>query len=170
MIPGTDIFGGTTRHTYDSARAWVIKRACVIVTSSSGLDRACNLAHRGAGVALLQCSPTYVMSHTHFLPYGIGSYAHNAKRDRADLEEMDRLCFAMLIGSSEELVKYLTSNYLMVCTWKICVHGVGDVTLTLDPPAKGDDIIKRARKRRLSKARSRWGKESLCGYPRIKLS
>ncbi|KAJ4398825.1 hypothetical protein N0V91_009876 [Didymella pomorum] len=107
VIPGMNDFKGTLRHSseHDSAREWAGKKVCVVGTSSSGLDTAYDFARHGVNVTLLQRSPTYVMSLTHSVPRGIGSYAPNAKGDRADHEELDRLFFAIPTGPGEELAR-----------------------------------------------------------------
>ncbi|KAF2829605.1 FAD/NAD(P)-binding domain-containing protein [Ophiobolus disseminans] len=105
VIAGMEKFKGTLRHSsaHDSAREWVGKKVCVVGTSSSGLDTAYDFARHGVDVTLLQRSPTFVMSLTHSVPRGIGSYAPDAKGNRADHEELDRLFFAMPTGPGEEL-------------------------------------------------------------------
>lgn len=107
VIPGMDTFKCILHHSsaHDSAREWVGKNVCVVGTSSSGLDTAYDFAHQGIDITLLQRSPTYVMSLIHSVPRGIGNYAPNARDDRANLEEIDRLFFAMSTGPGEELAR-----------------------------------------------------------------
>ncbi|KAG8623259.1 hypothetical protein KVT40_008235 [Elsinoe batatas] len=105
VIPGTDKFKGTIRHStaHDSSRDFVGKRVCVVGTSSSGLDTAYECVRFSIDVTLLQRSPTYVMSLTHCVPRAIGSYAPDAKGNRGDQETLDRMFFATPTGPGEQL-------------------------------------------------------------------
>ncbi|CAH0051909.1 unnamed protein product [Clonostachys solani] len=103
--PGMADFKGVIRHStaHDSSRDFVGKKVCVVGTSSSGFDTAFDCSRRGIDVALLQRSPTYIMSLTHSVPRNIGNYAPDADLNRPDLEEQDRLFFATPVGPGEEL-------------------------------------------------------------------
>jgi cation diffusion facilitator CzcD-associated flavoprotein CzcO len=104
IVPGMADFGGTTRHStaHDSSRDFVGKKVLVVGTSSSGFDTAYDCARRGIDVTMLQRSPTYVMSLTHSVPRAIGGYEPKDGK-RPDIEEQDRLAFAMPVGPGEEL-------------------------------------------------------------------
>lgn len=108
VIPGmADYKAGILRHSseHDSSRDFVGKKVCVVGTSSSGFDTAYDCARRGIDVTLLQRSPTYIMSLTHSVPRIIGNYAPDARGNRPDLEEQDRLFFATPTGPNEELAR-----------------------------------------------------------------
>ncbi|WWC65532.1 uncharacterized protein I303_108150 [Kwoniella dejecticola CBS 10117] len=105
VIPGiSDWKAGIYRHStaHDSSRDFVGKKVLVVGTSSSGFDTAYDCARRGIDVTLLQRSPTYIMSLTHSVPRAIGGYE---PKDgvRPNLDEQDRLTFAMPTGPAEEL-------------------------------------------------------------------
>jgi cation diffusion facilitator CzcD-associated flavoprotein CzcO len=74
----------------------------VVGTSSSGFDTAYDCARRDIDVTILQRSPTYIMSLTHSVPRAIGGYEPK-NGVRPDLEEQDRIAFAMPVGPGEEL-------------------------------------------------------------------
>jgi cation diffusion facilitator CzcD-associated flavoprotein CzcO len=104
-IPGMDEWkGGAYRHStaHDSSRDFVGKKMLVVGTSSSGLDTAYDCARRSIDVTLLQRSPTYVMSLTHSVPKFIGGYQPK-NGVRPNIEDQDRLTFAMPVGPGEEL-------------------------------------------------------------------
>lgn len=104
-IPGMHEWkGGVYRHStaHDSSRDWVGKKVLVVGTSSSGFDTAYDCARRHIDVTLLQRSPAYIMSLTHSVPRAIGSYEPK-NGVRPNLEDMDRLAFAMPVGPGEEL-------------------------------------------------------------------
>ena len=104
-IPGLEDYKrGVIRHStqHDSARDFAGKKVCVVGTSSSGFDTAFDCSRRGIDVTLLQRSPTYIMSLTHSVPRIIGNYGPDAKGNRPDIEEQDRLFFATPTGPSEE--------------------------------------------------------------------
>ena len=106
IVPGMDKWKGLIRHstTHDSARAFKGKRVLVVGTSSSGMDTAYDCARHNVDVTLLQRSPTYVMSLVHSVPRMIGGYE---PKDgiTPDIEEQDRLSFAMPVGPAEELAR-----------------------------------------------------------------
>ncbi|OCF40872.1 flavin-containing monooxygenase [Kwoniella heveanensis CBS 569] len=105
VIPGiADWKAGIYRHStaHDSSRDFVGKKVLVVGTSSSGFDTAYDCARRGIDVTLLQRSPTYIMSLTHSVPRAIGGYAP-VNGVRPDIDEQDRLAFAMPTGPGEEL-------------------------------------------------------------------
>lgn len=105
VVPGmADYEGGIIRHStaHDSSRDFVGKRVLVVGTSSSGFDTAYDCARRDIDVTMLQRSPTYVMSLTHSVPRAIGGYEPK-NGVRPDIEEQDRLAFAMPTGPGEEL-------------------------------------------------------------------
>jgi len=104
IVPGMADFGGIIRHStaHDSSRDFVGKRVLVVGTSSSGFDTAYDCARRDIDVTMLQRSPTYVMSLTHSVPRAIGGYEPKDGK-RPDIEEQDRLAFAMPVGPGEEL-------------------------------------------------------------------
>lgn len=106
VIPGmADYKGGIIRHStaHDSAREFTGKKVCVVGTSSSGFDTAFDCSRRGIDVTLLQRSPTYIMSLTHSVPRALGGYTPDARGNRPNLEEQDRLFFATPVGPGEEL-------------------------------------------------------------------
>lgn len=107
VVPGMSDFKGVIRHSvaHDSSRLFVGKKVCVVGTSSSGFDTAFDCSRRGIDVTLLQRSPTYIMSLTHSVPRAIGNYAPDDKGNRPDLEEQDRIFFAMPVGPGEELAR-----------------------------------------------------------------
>jgi cation diffusion facilitator CzcD-associated flavoprotein CzcO len=107
VIPGIADFKGIIRHSsvHDSSRDFVGKKVCVVGTSSSGFDTAFDCSRRGIDVTLIQRSPTYIMSLTHSVPRVLGNYTPDAKMNRPDLEEQDRLFFATPVGPGEELAK-----------------------------------------------------------------
>jgi cation diffusion facilitator CzcD-associated flavoprotein CzcO len=105
VVPGmAEYEAGLIRHStaHDSSRDFVGKRVLVVGTSSSGFDTVYDCARRDIDVTMLQRSPTYVMSLTHSVPRAIGGYE---PKDgiRPDIEEQDRLAFAMPVGPGEEL-------------------------------------------------------------------
>ncbi|TXT05778.1 uncharacterized protein COLE_07098 [Cutaneotrichosporon oleaginosum] len=104
QVPGRELWKGTARHStqHDSSRNWIGKKVLVVGTSSSGFDTAYDCARRDIDVTLLQRSPTYIMSLTHSVPRAIGGYAPK-NGVRPDLEEQDRIAFAMPVGPAEEL-------------------------------------------------------------------
>lgn len=106
VVPGMEDFGGIIRHStaHDSSRDFVGKRVLVVGTSSSGFDTAYDCARRDIDVTMLQRSPTYVMSLTHSVPRAIGGYEPK-NGVRPDIEEQDRLAFAMPMGPGEELAR-----------------------------------------------------------------
>jgi hypothetical protein len=107
-IPGSDVFGGTIRHSteHDSAREWEGKRVLVVGTSSSGFDTAFDFSRRNIDVTLLQRSPTYIMSLTHSVPRILSAYKPvNGKRP--DLDICDRLNYALPLGPGEEMGRRL---------------------------------------------------------------
>jgi cation diffusion facilitator CzcD-associated flavoprotein CzcO len=63
-LPGLDAFAGTVMHSgaYTDGAAWRGRRALVLGTGNSGHDVAQDLFAAGADVALIQRSPTYVVS------------------------------------------------------------------------------------------------------------
>lgn len=105
-VPGIEEWKGTARHstTHDSSRNWVGKRVLVVGTSSSGFDTAYDCARRDIDVTILQRSPTYIMSLTHSVPRYIGGYEPK-NGVRPDIEEQDRVAFAMPVGPGEELAR-----------------------------------------------------------------
>lgn len=105
VIPGMSEWkGGVYRHStaHDSSRDWVGKKVLVVGTSSSGFDTAYDCARRDIDVTILQRSPAYVMSLTHSVPRAIGSYEPK-NGVRPNIEDVDRLAFAMPVGPGEEL-------------------------------------------------------------------
>lgn len=96
--------GRVYRHStqHDSSRNWVDKRVLVVGTSSSGFDTAYDCARRDIDVTLLQRSPAYIMSLTHSVPRAIGAYEPK-NGVRPNLEDVDRMAFAMPVGPGEEL-------------------------------------------------------------------
>jgi cation diffusion facilitator CzcD-associated flavoprotein CzcO len=104
QVPGLEQWKGTARHStaHDSSRNWVGKKVLVVGTSSSGFDTAYDCARRDIDVTILQRSPTYIMSLTHSVPRAIGGYEPK-NGVRPDLEEQDRIAFAMPVGPGEEL-------------------------------------------------------------------
>ncbi|KAM0746806.1 FAD/NAD(P)-binding domain-containing protein [Meredithblackwellia eburnea MCA 4105] len=107
VVPGQAEWNGVIRHSteHDSSRNFVGKKVLVVGTSSSGFDTAFDCARRDIDVTLLQRSPTYIMSLTHSVPRAIGGYAPDAKGNRPNTEEQDRLFFSMPTGPGEELSK-----------------------------------------------------------------
>ncbi|KAK5077347.1 hypothetical protein LTR51_003036 [Lithohypha guttulata] len=107
VIPGMSDFKGVIRHSvnHDSSVDFVGKKVCVVGTSSSGFDTAFDCSRRGIDVTLLQRSPTYIMSLTHSVPRAIGGYAPDAKGNRPNLEEQDRIFFHMPVGPGEEFAR-----------------------------------------------------------------
>jgi cation diffusion facilitator CzcD-associated flavoprotein CzcO len=105
VIPGMADFKGVVRHSseHNSSQEFVGKKVCVVGTSSSGFDTAYDCSRRGVDVTLLQRSPTYIMSLTHSVPRIIGGYRPDAKGNRPELEDVDRLFVSMPIGPGEEL-------------------------------------------------------------------
>ncbi|BEJ12734.1 hypothetical protein CspHIS471_0211940 [Cutaneotrichosporon sp. HIS471] len=103
-VPGLEEWNGVARHStaHDSSRNWVGKKVLVVGTSSSGFDTAYDCARRDIDVTILQRSPTYIMSLTHSVPRAIGIY-EPVNGIRPNLEEQDRIAFAMPVGPSEEL-------------------------------------------------------------------
>ena len=63
-LPGLENFGGTVMHSgaYTNGAAWRGRRALVLGTGNSGHDVAQDLHANGAEVALIQRSPTYIVS------------------------------------------------------------------------------------------------------------
>ncbi|WVF69450.1 hypothetical protein IAT40_004227 [Kwoniella sp. CBS 6097] len=107
VVPGiADWKAGIYRHStaHDSSRDFVGKKVLVVGTSSSGFDTAYDCARRGIDVTLLQRSPTYIMSLTHSVSRAIGGYAP-VNGVRPDIDEQDRLAFAMPVGPGEELAR-----------------------------------------------------------------
>jgi cation diffusion facilitator CzcD-associated flavoprotein CzcO len=105
VIPGMSEWkAGVYRHStaHDSSRDWVGKKVLVVGTSSSGFDTAYDCARRDIDVTILQRSPAYVMSLTHSVPRAIGSYEPK-NGVRPNIEDVDRLAFAMPVGPGEEL-------------------------------------------------------------------
>ncbi|ORY30178.1 putative flavin-containing monooxygenase [Naematelia encephala] len=102
--PGASDFKGTIRHSteHDSSREWVGKKVLVVGTSSSGFDTAFDFSRRGIDVTILQRSATYVMSLTNSVPRAIGHYEPKSG-SRPDLDECDRISYAMPVGPSEPL-------------------------------------------------------------------
>jgi cation diffusion facilitator CzcD-associated flavoprotein CzcO len=107
VIPGMGEFKGAIRHSsaHESSRDFVGKKVCVVGTSSSGFDTAFDCSRRGIDVTLLQRSPTYVMSLTHSVPRILSGYKPDAKGNRPELEDVDRLFVATPVGPGEELAK-----------------------------------------------------------------
>ncbi|GMK58991.1 hypothetical protein CspeluHIS016_0700060 [Cutaneotrichosporon spelunceum] len=103
-VPGLEEWKGVARHStaHDSSRNWIGKKVLVVGTSSSAFDTAFDCARRDIDVTLLQRSPTYIMSLTHSVPRAIGNYAP-VNGVRPNLEEQDRIAFAMPVGPGEEL-------------------------------------------------------------------
>lgn len=109
--PGEEVFKGTVRHStqHDSSKAWIGKKVLVVGTSSSGMDSAYDFARRGIDVTLCQRSPTYIMSLEHAPSRALGLYIPKDGK-RPDLEETDRIAYALPVSPQEELGRRMTQE------------------------------------------------------------
>jgi putative flavoprotein involved in K+ transport len=113
-IPGLTNFAGKVMHSsgYDDGENWKGKRAIVVGTGNSGHDIAQDLYSSGAGVTLVQRSPTLVVSiepsaQLVYAPYNEGTLDDNDLIATSMPLKLARKSHAMTTEKSKELDKEL---------------------------------------------------------------
>ncbi|MGB8400594.1 flavin-containing monooxygenase [Bradyrhizobium sp.] len=120
-IPGLKNFTGKVMHSsqYDDGENWKGKRAIVIGTGNSGHDIAQDLHSSGAGVTLVQRSPTLIVSiepsaQLVYAPYNEGTLEDNDLIATSMPLKLARKSHAMTTEKSRELDKELLEGLARV--------------------------------------------------------